>query len=65
LTHDTKIVDERFLNSYFCVELILSDTSALILVSSRLPYAANSLRLEMRGDVNSSSLVYSETEQRV
>ena len=65
LADDTEIVDERFFNSNFRVELILGDTCALILDSGRLTVAANPLWLEMRGDVDSSRLVHRETKQYV
>jgi hypothetical protein len=65
LAHDTKIVNERFLTPYFRIELVLSDTRGLILVSRRLAVAANPLRLEMGGGMDSSGLVHSEAEQYV
>jgi len=62
LAHDAEIVDERFFNSNFRVELILCDTSALIFVSGRLTVAANPLWLEMRGDMDSPRLIHGEAK---
>ena len=47
LADDTKVVDERFLHTYLGVKLVLSHASALILVASCLPYAADPLWLKM------------------
>jgi hypothetical protein len=65
LADDAEVVDERLLNSDFGIELVLSNTRSLILVAGGLADSGNPLRLKVRGDMDSTCVVHSETEQSV